>query len=125
MFLYYRKLDSSNNRCISCESNELSKILSNNKTNLLTYNFNLFHQNIHSFSRIYDEFSALLYSTSKSVDVMVLSDTCFKQSQSSKIKAYSHFHTVRSTATFGRGVSVYVKNYLKNIKIDYLCNICI
>ena len=107
---------SSNNICISCESNELGKIFSSSNRKLLTDNFNLFHKNIHSFNCNYDEFSVLLDSISNDVDALVFSETYFKQNQCSKIETYSDFHTVRSTATLGGGVPIYVENSFENIK---------
>ena len=114
---------SSNNICISCESNELGKIFSSSNRKLLTDNFNLFHQNIHSFNCNYDEFSVLLDSISNKLDALVVSETYFKQNQCSKIETYSDFHTVRSTVTLGGGVSLYVQNFHKSIKIYHLCKI--
>ena len=69
---------SSNNICITCESNELSKIFSSSSRKLLTDNFNLFHQNIHSFNCNYDEFSVLLDSISNDVDALVFFRNVFQ-----------------------------------------------
>ena len=67
-----------NNICISCESNELGKVFAGSKRKLLTDNFNLLHQNIHSFKCDYCEFSVLFDSISNNVVVLVFFRNVFK-----------------------------------------------
>ena len=71
--------------------------------------FKIFHQNIRSFNRNFDELSGFLNSLSSDIDVLILTETWFSESLISDVDGYDGFH-VRRSAGHGGGVSIYVKS---------------
>ena len=78
--------------------------------------FFIIHQNIRSFSRNYDEFSATLSALNKSADVIVLSETFFNVNYCANIDGYDAYHVFRPIKK-GGGISVYAKNNFQSSAI--------
>ena len=75
-------------------------------------NFFVFHQNIRSFDKNFDELSAFFSNIDRDIDVLILTETWFSDVFVSEIEGYKGYHTVR-TGSRGGGVSVYVKESFK------------
>ena len=88
---------------------------SKNFSNYLT----ILSYNIRSFNSNYDYFSCH-FDQNNFPEILVLSETWFKNSNISEITNFNSYHTVRESHRSG-GVSVYVKNSFKSEKIESLC----
>ena len=75
----------------------------------LNGNFSLFHQNIRSFDRNYDDLSVFVNRLNRPIDVLVLTETWFSDMVCSDIAGFNSYHTFRSNKT-GEGVSIYVRD---------------
>ena len=78
--------------------------------------FLVFHQNIRSFNKNYDELSVFLDSLNPDIDVLVLTETWFGECSVTDIEGYNAFHSFRSTGR-GGGVSIYVRNSIPSTNI--------
>ena len=73
----------------------------------------ILHQNIRSFNKNFDQFSAFIDSLNRKVDVFVFSETWFKSDNCTDIAGYVGYHSCRNDRT-GGGVSVYVRSEIKS-----------
>lgn len=83
-------------------------------------NFMVFHQNIRSYNSNGEEFLLFLSSLGTSIDVVILTETWFNESNTQDIPGYRGHHSCRSDCN-GGGVSVYVNNQLKSRIINDMC----
>ena len=79
--------------------------------------FVVLHQNIRSFHRNFDEFSALLEQSSVVVDVIVLTETWFRNNDKGIIDGYNGYHDNREEKR-GGGVSIYVRSIYQSSVIN-------
>jgi hypothetical protein len=70
----------------------------------------LFHHNIRSFNKNYDELSVLLNRFKFTMDVIVLTETWFSPLMCFEIEGFIGHHSFRSKRR-GGGVSIYVRDY--------------
>lgn len=75
----------------------------------------VFHQNIRSFNSNFDTLSCFLSKLSHNVDVLVLTETWFREGLCCSIDGYKSYHTYRNDKS-GGGVSVYVRKNLHSVK---------
>ena len=73
-----------------------------------TDNLIILHQNIRSFHSNFDKLSIFLENLDREVDIMILTETWFREGLCSGIAGYKAFHVNRPDKV-GGGVSVYVK----------------
>ena len=92
--------------CMYYEIDELTDCLQNNN------GLFVFHQNIRSFQRNFDDLSVLISQFSAKMDVIVLTETWFSYGLCQEIDGYVGFHVFRSERE-GGGVSVYVRQGIK------------
>ena len=76
--------------------------------NTVEGNFMLLHQNIRSFDKNYDVFSIFAQNICRQIDVIVFTETWFREGNCSDISGYKLFHCCRGNQV-GGGVSVYVR----------------
>jgi len=84
----------------------------NDKFNNSDQSLFILHHNIRSFNANFDEFSVFLHQLSRPADILVLSETWFKDSNCGEIDGYRSFHACR-VGKDGGGVSVFVRNGIK------------
>jgi len=82
-----------------------------NASNLL-----IIHQNIRSFNRNFDEFSALLDSIDSRFHVIVFTETWFAADSTIDISGYIGYHSYR-TGRLGGGVSIYIHRSLSSTQL--------
>ena len=70
------------------------------------------HQNIRSFEKNYDSFSVFLQHFSRKIDVIVITESWFREDNCADIPGYNSFHTFRADRT-GGGVSVFTREGMK------------
>ena len=92
----------SSNICSYISTNDFNSRSNNNE-------FQVFHQNIRSFNKNYDEFSVFLKGLSSDIDILVFTETWFTVSYNCEIDGYTSYHVARSNIR-GGGVSVFVRN---------------
>lgn len=80
-------------------------------------NLNIFHQNIRSFEKNFDEFSVFLGNLNMSIDIVVFTETWFNNRYTCDIDGYAGYHVTRDNSR-GGGVSVYVRSNLHSNYID-------
>lgn len=79
--------------------------------------FLVFHQNIRSFNRNYDEYSVFLNNLNRDIDVLVFTETWFSGDTQSDIAGYNAHHTCRTHGR-GGGVSIYVKSDISAVLVE-------
>ena len=102
-------LDDDNNLVmpdVQCEYNDFGEL--GDQLNGLN-NFVVIHQNIRSFSCNFDVFSVGLSQVGDKVDVIVLTETWFRDGLCGDIEGFTGYHMCRSEKA-GGGVSIYVRN---------------
>ena len=72
------------------------------------HDFFIFHQNIRSFDRNFDELSAFFTNLDPDIDVLILTETWFSDISVVDLDGYRGFHSFRSGVR-GGGVSIYVR----------------
>lgn len=82
-----------------------------------TDKFYMFHQNIRSFNKNFDEFSVFLNQIKTDIDIIVMTETWFSNSNVCNIEGYNGYHVFRSNIG-GGGVSIYVRETIKSIQIE-------
>ena len=76
-------------------------------------NLRIFSQNILSFNRNFDSFSALLQQLECEIDIIILTETWISFAHYREINGYIGHHSFRSDRR-GGGCSVYVRNELRS-----------
>ena len=79
-------------------------------------NFVLFNQNIRSFARNFDSFSACFENMNIPIDILVFTETWFTKVSCVEIPMYHSYHSFRNNR-MGGGVSIYVRNKIKSVNI--------
>ena len=110
--------------CFNCSVHEFNNL--NLKNNLKIVN-----QNLRSFDANYDQFSCLMEQLKCTIDILILTETWFKDRHQSAIEGYKGYHSVRSVGR-GGGCSVYVRrelisNIVRNLTINENCieSVCV
>ena len=93
--------------CSYYDTGEINRSLSNLKGTLI------FHHNIHSFNKNFDNLSIMLNEIETMIDVIILTETWFIEGLCQEIDGYVGYHMYRTEGT-GGGVSVYVRPTLPN-----------
>ena len=70
--------------------------------------FLIFHQNIRSFNKNYDDLSVFLDSLNPDIDILVLTETWFSDGYFADINGFNAYHSYRCNGN-GGGVSIYVR----------------
>jgi len=85
--------------------------------------FSIFHHNIRSFAKIFDELSAFLGGLESKFHVFVFTETWFAIDTVIDIEGYTGYHTCRPDRS-GGGVSIYVDNHFTSSPLPVLTLIC-
>ena len=88
--------------------------------NFLNHNLNIFHTNIGSVSKNYDELSITLNSFPERPDILVFSETRYNADTCEEILGYVGRHIFRSSRC-GGGVSVYVSDAAISYTLNNNC----
>lgn len=80
-------------------------------------NFLIVSHNIRSFNKNSEELMYVLDRINRSIDVLVLTETWFNETNLCSVDGYNGYHSIRSN-TRGGGVSVFVKCHYKSAKLD-------
>ena len=91
--------------CSYYDTEEINRSLTNLKGTLI------FHHNIHSFNKNFDNLSIMLNEIKTVINVIILTETWFIEVLCQEIDGYVGYHMYRKEGT-GEGVSVYVRSIL-------------
>ena len=86
-----------------------------------TDNLIILHQNIRSFHSNFDKLSNFLKNLDREVDILILTETWFREGLCSGIAGYKAFHVNRPDKV-GGGVSIYVKKTIHSVMNHNLSN---
>ena len=100
--------------CDYTSISDFNNIIRNSESNLNIVNYNIrsFSANSDSFISIFDHFDS-------TPDILVLTETWFKEDSLKELPHFNSFHTIRTTRRSG-GVSCYVKDHLNSRQIQPL-----
>ena len=87
------------------DAGDINRSLTNLKGTLI------FHHNIHSFNKNFDNLSIMLDEFETTIDEIILTETWFIEGMCQEIDGYVGYHMYRTEGT-GGGVSVYVRSTL-------------
>ena len=102
-------------------STKFNHLIENYSTGNRSKSLSLFHINIRSISRNYDNLSASLATLNHKFDIIALSESWLSDtSLDIYFPEYSSYHSIRPART-GGGTALYVKRHLKSSIINELC----
>ena len=103
-------LSDNSSRCSSFSIDEF-----NTRSSLLGDHLTLFHQNIRSYHKNFDEFCAFVGQCDTKIDVIILTETWLKDDETYEINGYVGYHVSRKERR-GGGVTIYVRDcFISNV----------